>query len=39
VILLGVIAARFPGQPLHWDGKNAHFKEEAANKFLSAQPV
>jgi hypothetical protein len=39
VILLGVIAARFPDQTLHWDGKNAHFKEEAANKFLSDQPV
>ncbi len=39
VILLGVIAARFPDQTLHWDGKNAHFKEEAANKFLSNQPV
>ncbi|HRO85175.1 MAG TPA: Gfo/Idh/MocA family oxidoreductase [Niabella sp.] len=34
VILLGVIAAQFPGQTLNWDGKNARFKEEAANKFL-----
>jgi hypothetical protein len=39
VILLGVIAARFPDQTLHWDGKNARFKEEAANKFLSGQPA
>jgi len=36
VILLGVIAARFPDQTLHWDGKNARFKEEAANKFLGS---
>lgn len=34
VILLGVIAARFPDQTLHWNGKKARFKEEAANKFL-----
>jgi len=34
VILLGVIAAQFPGQTLNWDGKNARFKEEDANKFL-----
>jgi predicted dehydrogenase len=34
VILLGVIAARFPDQTLHWDGKKARFKEEAANRFL-----
>jgi predicted dehydrogenase len=34
VILLGVIAAQFPGQTLNWDGKNARFKEEAANKYL-----
>lgn len=34
VILLGVIAARFPDQTLHWDGKKARFKEEAANKLL-----
>lgn len=35
VIQLGVIAAQFPGETLHWDGKNAKFKEEKANKFLS----
>jgi predicted dehydrogenase len=34
VILLGVIAARFPGQTLNWDGKNAKFKEEEANQYL-----
>lgn len=34
VILLGVIAARFPDQTLHWDGKKARFKEEEANRFL-----
>jgi predicted dehydrogenase len=37
VILLGVVAARFPGQTLNWDGKNARFKEEEANKFLSGE--
>ncbi|WP_236973980.1 Gfo/Idh/MocA family protein [Membranihabitans maritimus] len=35
VILLGVIAAQFPNKKLHWDGKNAKFKEEEANQFLS----
>jgi len=34
VILLGVIAARFPNQTLNWDGENARFKEEEANKYL-----
>ncbi|HOZ86007.1 MAG TPA: Gfo/Idh/MocA family oxidoreductase [Niabella sp.] len=34
VILLGVIAARFPGKTLNWDGKKARFKEASANKFL-----
>ncbi len=34
VILLGVIAAQFPGKTLHWDGKRARFKEEEANRFL-----
>jgi len=34
VILLGVIAAQFPNTTLHWDGKNARFKEAEANKFL-----
>lgn len=33
-ILLGVIAARFPGQTLHWDAKSAKFAEEEANQFL-----
>ncbi len=37
VILLGVIAARFPNQTLNWDGKNARFKEEEANKYLSGE--
>ena len=35
-ILLGVIAGRFPNKTLHWDNKNARFKEEEANKFLDA---
>lgn len=35
VILLGVIAAQFPNQTLHWDGENAKFKEAEANQFLS----
>ncbi|WP_281542862.1 Gfo/Idh/MocA family protein [Maribacter aestuarii] len=33
-ILLGVIAARFPGQTLHWDSEGAKFSEEAANAYL-----
>jgi len=33
-ILLGVIAGRFPNKKLHWDSKNAIFKETEANKFL-----
>lgn len=37
VILLGVIAARFPNQTLNWDGANARFKEEEANKYLSGE--
>lgn len=37
VILLGVIAARFPGETLHWDGKNARFKEEKANAYLAGK--
>lgn len=36
VILLGVIAARFPGKKLHWDGDNARFKEEEANKYIAS---
>ncbi len=35
-ILLGVIAGRFPNKTLHWDSKNAKFKEEEANQFLDA---
>ncbi|MBO9617952.1 MAG: Gfo/Idh/MocA family oxidoreductase [Niabella sp.] len=35
VILLGVIAARFPNETLHWDSKSAQFKEAKANKFIS----
>lgn len=35
VILLGVIAARFPNETLHWDGKEARFKETKANEFLT----
>lgn len=37
VILLGVVAARFPNQTLHWDGANARFKEEEANKYLTGE--
>ncbi len=33
-ILLGVIAARFPGQTLHWDNATAKFAEAEANVFL-----
>ena len=39
VILLGVIAARFPNETLHWDGKLARFKEEKANKFIAGGAV
>lgn len=35
VIVLGTIAARFPGKKLHWDGQKGRFKEEEANRFLS----
>lgn len=34
VILLGVIAAQFPGKTLNWDGARARFKEEEANRFI-----
>jgi predicted dehydrogenase len=34
VILLGVIAGRFPGQTLHWDAEAGRFREEAANMYL-----
>lgn len=36
VILLGVIAGRFPNKTLHWDSEKAQFKEREANAFLSA---
>lgn len=36
VILLGVIAGRFPNQTLHWDSATAKFAEPEANKFLDA---
>ena len=36
-ILLGVIAGRFPGETLHWDGQKARFREEQANAFLSGE--
>ncbi|MGJ7030072.1 Gfo/Idh/MocA family protein [Niabella hirudinis] len=35
VILLGVIAAQFPNETLHWDGEQARFKEDKANKFIA----
>jgi predicted dehydrogenase len=34
-ILLGVVAGRFPGQTLHWDGAKAQFEEAEANTFLT----
>ena len=37
VILLGVIAGRFPNKKLHWDIEKARFKESAANKFLDSE--
>ncbi len=36
VILLGVIAGRFPNKTLHWDNKTARFSEPEANQFLDA---
>jgi hypothetical protein len=36
VILLGVIAGRFPNKKLHWDNERAQFMETEANKYLSA---
>lgn len=36
VILLGVIAGRFPNQTLHWDSEKAKFSESEANQFLDA---
>lgn len=34
VILLGVIAGRFPNKTLHWDNEKAKFEEQEANQFL-----
>ncbi|SDC11324.1 Gfo/Idh/MocA family protein [Niabella drilacis] len=39
VILLGVIAARFPNETLHWDGKQARFKEDKANHFIAGGSI
>jgi len=36
IILLGVIAGKFPNQTLHWDREALRFDEEAANAFLGA---
>ena len=36
VILLGVIAGRFPGETLHWNTDTASFDESKANEYLSA---
>ncbi|TRX61371.1 Gfo/Idh/MocA family oxidoreductase [Fulvivirga sp. M361] len=36
VILLGVIAGRFPNKTLHWDSQTAKFAEPEANQFLDA---
>jgi predicted dehydrogenase len=35
VILLGVIAGRFPGQTLHWNAEHGRFREAAANMYLT----
>ena len=35
VILLGVVAGRFPGKTLNWDAKTARFAETEANQYLS----
>ncbi len=37
VILLGVIAGRFPNQTLHWNNELAKFDEEEANEFLGGE--
>ena len=37
VILLGVIAGRFPGQTLDWSNEKATFSQGKANKFLDGQ--
>jgi len=36
-ILLGVVAGRFPGETLHWDGEKARFREEKANAYLGGE--
>ena len=36
-ILLGVIAGRFPNKTLHWNSKNARFKESEANQYLTGK--
>ena len=36
-ILLGVIAERFPGETLNWDGDSGQFRESAANQFVSGE--
>jgi predicted dehydrogenase len=36
VILLGVIAGRFPNKTLHWDSESAQFSEAEANQFLDS---
>lgn len=36
VILLGVIAGRFPNKLLHWNRETAQFDETEANKFLES---
>ncbi|PPK87726.1 putative dehydrogenase [Neolewinella xylanilytica] len=35
VILLGVVAGRFPGQTLHWNAESAQFDEAEANQYLA----
>ncbi len=35
VILLGVVAGRFPGKTLHWDAQTARFAEAEANQYLA----
>ncbi len=37
VILLGVIAGRFPNQTLHWNNEMAKFDKEEANEFLGGE--
>ena len=37
VILLGVVAGRFPNQTLHWDAEAARFAEAEANQYLEGE--